>query len=510
MPAPRRITFIGLGAMGGPMAARLAGDDGFEVTAYDLSPRVRQAASAFARTVDNIADAVDGAELVCTMVPADAHLLRAVADIRDIAKPGQTFIDFSTVSPGAIERAASELAAAGVEVVSASCMKSVAAARAGELSLFVGGSARALSDLAPVFGRVATTWADTGSLSAAKSLKLANNLLTAATGFCYLDGLVVATKLGCPAADAVDAIQGAGADSWTLRKQVVGHALADDLGPGIFSVAYMAKDVELAQRLAEDVGRPAFFAGLVLAGYRGLSAMDLRDAAGDDALRDAYHPVVVRWLELVSGAAPVTRVPEPGIPAGQVRELWPAMRAVQAQVVAEVLDIVEGTGLGRREAARFLQAGSAESDRLGLEASGDADLSGDAGDLRAAQPLIERAGAPALSFATALNTAMAVLCVLYALMRLYASKGEHCHDRNVRHGRDDRPWRHGRRRRDQAHRAGRGGAGIRYRSRGGRAPRRRRSDGRGVRRRTRRFPPADHQPSRRRHRGRRPRHRRAA
>lgn len=204
---PHRITFIGLGAMGAPMAARLASDDRFEVTTYDVSRLACDAASRWSRTADDMTGAIDGAEVICSMVPADEHLANFVTEIAGSGRHGQLFIDFSTVSPTASVEAERDLAAAGLEVLSASCMKSVAAARSEELSLFVGGDSARLAGLAPVLDRLAATCVDTRSLRAAKALKIVNNLLMAANGFCYLDGLVTATRLGCTAPDAVEAIQ---------------------------------------------------------------------------------------------------------------------------------------------------------------------------------------------------------------------------------------------------------------------------------------------------------------
>jgi 3-hydroxyisobutyrate dehydrogenase-like beta-hydroxyacid dehydrogenase len=391
--SPMQVAFVGLGAMGGPMAARLAGDERFTVTAFDTSPAALAAAAAFARPAGSLADAVRDADVVCSMLPADQHVLALGEQLAQCAYAGQLYVDFSTISPSAMRAVADRLATIGVRSVSASCMKSVDAARTGQLALFVGGEDGLIQALTPLFARLATSWLTVGGLGVAKTMKIANNLVTATTGYCLLDGLVLARALGCPADEVARAVAAAGADSWVLRNQIVRHALADDLGPGIFSVRYMAKDVALGVDLARSVGRPALFAALVLAGYRGVVGM---------GLGDAYHPAVVRWLERAAGTGPVTSPPDSRAGVGELSVLWRGMRAVQQAVLAEVLDIVAATGIDRRQAAELLQTGSAEADGFADFLAGRTGVS--TVDLLAARECAEAAGVPALSFEIALQT----------------------------------------------------------------------------------------------------------
>jgi 3-hydroxyisobutyrate dehydrogenase-like beta-hydroxyacid dehydrogenase len=381
--------------MGLPMAARIAGGDGLNVTAFDLSADTRAAAAKFAATSDSVEDAINGADVICTMVPADRHLLSIVDQVAPVATDGQIFVDFSTVSPGAIDQAAKQLAGSGVAVIGASCMKSVAAAQTGELSLYVGGCADGLAALNPVFDRVAADWRDVGSAPAAKTMKIANNLLTATMGFALLDGIVLAWVLGCPPKRAVEELIASGVDSWVLRKQVVDHALADDLGEGIFSVEYMSKDLELAACLATAVGRPSFFAALVLSSYRGLRRM---------GLERAYHPAVVRWIERISNAGPISSAPPDS--TVDTAALWPALRRVQQIVIDEALRIVEATGIPRVAAGELLQAGSAQSSCLDELLDHPFDRAEATDELRSARELAVTARLPALSLELALQLAI--------------------------------------------------------------------------------------------------------
>jgi hypothetical protein len=195
--------------------------------------------------------------------------------------------DFSTVHPDTVT-ALHDSFEPDVQVVSASCMKSVAAAVAGTLTLFVAGESDQLARLSPVLDAMATHRVDVGTLAAAKTLKLVNNLVVAGLNLVIAEAMVAAARGGLTYADMTERLQAEGIGGWPLANQVVKHTLADDLGPGYFSVRYMYKDVALAARLAVDRQVPRFLAGPVLATLRGADAI----GHGND-----YHPVVIRWLE---------------------------------------------------------------------------------------------------------------------------------------------------------------------------------------------------------------------
>ena len=384
-----RVAFIGLGAMGGPMAARISGGEDLDVVAYDLSPAALRSASAYATPAATIAEAVSGSDVVCTMVPADQHLLAIVDQLTEVGSPGQVFVDFSTVSPRAIELAGERLAGRHIAVVGAACMKSVAAAKAGQLSLYVGGPDDGVEALRNVFDRVATDWKVVDSPGMAKMLKIANNLLTATTGYCLLEGIALGHALGCPPQEAVGELRANGVGSWVLENHVAKHALTGDLGAGIFSVAYMGKDLELATAVAGHVARPAVYASLVASAYRGLFAM---------GLADHYHPIVVRLIERMASRPPISD-PVPDVEAVDLGPLWTAMRAVQSVVIDEALTITGASGVLEPDAVRLLQSGSAASDVLGLRAHAAPDWTAVATDLSGVFPLLTRAKFPGIGFA---------------------------------------------------------------------------------------------------------------
>jgi 3-hydroxyisobutyrate dehydrogenase-like beta-hydroxyacid dehydrogenase len=398
-----RIAFIGLGAMGLPMARRLAGDPGLGLTLFDASPDAMARAD-FGQHASSAADAIESAELIATMLPADAHVSAVAETVREAGRPGQIYVDFSTISPAAMDAVARSLAGAGIAVVSASCMKSVAAARTGELSLFVGGDPAVTDRLGPVLARLATSRQYVGSIAAAKSLKIINNVIVSTLDLMLSEALLIGARLGLPPDAAAGSFAEQGADSWALRNHIVKHALTDDLGPGIFSVAYMAKDVRLAVSMADELGWPVFFAGLLLSAYRGLIA---------HGHADDYHPVVLRWLEAGANSGPVTEVAgaQGDLVSGQ---LTPAVTCLQSLITLEALHLARGAGLDEITAAWFLSGGSAANDFLArLAAPGDGGgwpaLATMLDHIARGCELAQEASVPAMSFETGRNLVLALM-----------------------------------------------------------------------------------------------------
>lgn len=386
------------------MARRIAGYSDVDLTVFDLSPAA-MARIDFARKASSAAAAIRGANVVMTMLPADQHVA-AVADVVGrVGEPGQVFADFSTISPDAIDRVQRQLGDVGVDVVGATCMKSVAAARDGTLTLFVGGPSRDLELLRPLLDAMSAAHYSLHSAAAAKSAKIVNNLIVASIDYALCEAILIGLQLGQRPDESVELFIAAGADSWPLRNHIVRHALPGDVGKGIFSVAYMAKDLSLAAALAGSRQRPSFYADLVLGAYRGLVA----HGHGDD-----YHPVVLRWLQ--DGA----NVPELTVPVNAVsredeaRALGSAVVAVQTLATFEAMRLAVDTETGVRELSTLLAGASADNATLRrLMASTPsttwptlADLKD---DLDGALSLAERARTPAFAFAVGRNIILSLM-----------------------------------------------------------------------------------------------------
>jgi 3-hydroxyisobutyrate dehydrogenase-like beta-hydroxyacid dehydrogenase len=400
-----RIAFIGLGAMGLPMAERLAAAGGIELTLFDVARDRLEQAAGLGRLARSVSDAARGADAVFAVLPADPHVESVAAELESAAHPGLVFADFSTIAPGTIERVAGRLAQLGMQTVSVAVTRGTAAARAGELALFVGTDGVLPESLRAPLEAVATEIRAVGGLGAAKVLKIANNMVVACIDVAICEALVLGGKLGLPAEVVTSRLPEEGADSWALRNHIVKHVLPDDLGPGGFSTEHMAKDIRLFVDLAAEQGQAAPLAGVVSACYRGTIAAGY---GGD------YHPVVIRWLEQGAGCGPVK--PGGGRPLAdedrrRLHVICRGVLAVQRLASLGALALAAGAGIAPSEAGRHLASGSAANDSLAeavAHLDGGARLPREAlaGELRETVDLAAAAGVPALTFETARHVAL--------------------------------------------------------------------------------------------------------
>ncbi|MGH3440327.1 MAG: NAD(P)-dependent oxidoreductase, partial [Sciscionella sp.] len=178
------VGFIGLGIMGGPMAANLV-DAGYEVTGYNRSrPKVDKFVERGGKGAASIAEAVRGADVVVTMLPdsPDVHdvVLGADGVLTNIAD-GALLIDFSTIRPDVSREVAQACSEKGVRVVDAPVSGGEAGAIEGSLSIMVGGATEDFEVAKPVLDAVGGTVVHVGPAGAGQTVKAANQLIVAGT-----------------------------------------------------------------------------------------------------------------------------------------------------------------------------------------------------------------------------------------------------------------------------------------------------------------------------------------
>jgi len=188
-----RIAFLGLGAMGTPMARRVL-DAGYPLTVWNRSPRRAEPLVAKgAQPAKTPADAVRDADVVITMLADPAAVREVVAALAPALRPGQTLIESSTIGPDALHEVAG-LLPDGVTLVDSPVMGSVDRAEAGGLSILVGGDADSVMPLLELFGTVTRT----GASGTGAALKIV--LISAVvTGVAMIgEAMTLADSLGLP------------------------------------------------------------------------------------------------------------------------------------------------------------------------------------------------------------------------------------------------------------------------------------------------------------------------
>lgn len=240
--------------MGGPMAARLLAA-GHAVTVFDpqqaaVDALVRQGAHAAA----SAAEAASGSPLVFASLPSPATVRALASEIASVAGV-EVFVDLSTSGPAASQAVASTLAPAGIAAVDAPVSGGVKGAAAGTLTLMVSGPAAAVQRVQPllaVFGRVVVVG---GKPGLGQTLKLANNLMSAASLAIASEAMAMGVKAGIDPAVMIEVINASSGRNSATQDKIPKHVLNRRFDFG-FANALSFKDVRLCLDEAEALGVP--------------------------------------------------------------------------------------------------------------------------------------------------------------------------------------------------------------------------------------------------------------
>jgi 3-hydroxyisobutyrate dehydrogenase len=254
-----RIAFIGLGNMGGGMAANLA-KAGHDVRAFDLSQdALDKAKKAGCLPVADAAEAIAGAEAIVTMLPAGAHVESVYTDaVFPHAEPGAVLIDCSTIDVETARRVAQAAADRGLAAVDAPVSGGIAAANAGTLTFMVGGSQTGFDRAEPFLTDMGKAVIHAGASGAGQTAKLCNNMILGATMIATCEAFVLAEKLGLDPAKFYDVASVSSGQSWSMTSYcpvpgVGPESPADRDYTGGFAAPLMLKDLRLAMAAAASV-----------------------------------------------------------------------------------------------------------------------------------------------------------------------------------------------------------------------------------------------------------------
>lgn len=256
------IAFIGLGNMGGPMAANLI-KAGHAVTGFDLSKDATARLKEQGGTVaDGIAAAVKDADAVITMLPAGRHVKEvylANGGVLASAKKGAVLIDSSTIDVASAREVADAAARAGFKMVDAPVSGGVGGAEAGTLTFMVGGPDEAFAAAKPILEKMGKAIVHAGGAGNGQAAKICNNMILGVSMIGVSEAFVLAEKLGLDHQKLFDISSTASGQCWSLTSYcpVPGPVPASpanrDYAPG-FSAAMMLKDLMLAQDAASAAG----------------------------------------------------------------------------------------------------------------------------------------------------------------------------------------------------------------------------------------------------------------
>ena len=253
------IAFIGLGNMGGGMAANLV-KNGFAVRAFDLSDAaLTKAEAAGATRASSAAEAVAGADAVVTMLPAGKHVEAVYNDeVFGTAKAGALFLDCSTIDVATARRVIAAAKAKGFLMADAPVSGGIAAANGGSLTFMVGGDDEAFAKAKPILSAMGKAVIHAGSDGNGQAAKICNNMLLGATMVATCEAFAMAEKIGLDAQTFYDISSVSSGQSWSMTSYcpvpgVGPQSPADNGYSGGFAVALMLKDLKLALEAAASV-----------------------------------------------------------------------------------------------------------------------------------------------------------------------------------------------------------------------------------------------------------------
>jgi 3-hydroxyisobutyrate dehydrogenase len=256
MPAPHLepIAFIGLGQMGRPMARRLI-EAGYPVRCYDLASDARDMLHAFGGIAAGSArEACAGASIVITMLP-NGKVVREVllGDSAIVsAGTGALVIDMSSSAPLQTRELGRELQRLSVDLIDAPVSGGVRRAVDGSLAIIVGGKAVSLERARPVLEAMGRTILAVGPLGAGHAMKVLNNYVSAAGLVAACEAIIVGQSFGLDPNTIVDVLNASTGRNNSTDVKMKPFVLSGSFASG-FSMALMAKDIDTAAELSQDL-----------------------------------------------------------------------------------------------------------------------------------------------------------------------------------------------------------------------------------------------------------------
>ena len=278
-----KIAFIGLGNMGGGMAANLA-KAGHEVNAFDLAqPALDRAKENGCAVFSDVREAVSGVDAVVSMLPngkivQDAYEQNVIGH----APVSALLLDCSTIDVATARKVSADAAAKGYAMVDAPVSGGIAAANGGTLTFMVGGTDEAFSRAEPILAAMGKAVIHAGISGAGQAAKICNNMLLGASMIATCETFRMAERLGLDLQTFYDIASKASGQCWSMTSYcpvpgVGPQSPADNDYQGGFATALMLKDLRLAMEAAESAGAP------VPMGHRAAELYEAFNAAGEGA-----------------------------------------------------------------------------------------------------------------------------------------------------------------------------------------------------------------------------------
>ncbi|WP_109124719.1 NAD(P)-dependent oxidoreductase [Dyella sp. C11] len=247
-----KAAFIGLGAMGTPMAGHLKTHGLLHAVSSRTQANADKVAKELGVAAPSLADIAAQCDVIALCVTADADVLGTVDALAPHLKKGAIVVDHSTVAPDTAKRAAAKLAEVGAFFLDAPVSGGVEGAKNGKLSVMVGGDADVLERARPVLEAYALRITHLGDVGAGQATKAVNQVLVAGIAQGVCEGLALAEALGLDPERLLPTLGAGAAGNWFLEKRGA-TMLRNEFSVG-FKLGLLHKDLGIVRRIAEDAG----------------------------------------------------------------------------------------------------------------------------------------------------------------------------------------------------------------------------------------------------------------
>jgi 3-hydroxyisobutyrate dehydrogenase-like beta-hydroxyacid dehydrogenase len=301
-----KVGFIGLGAMGLPMAKRVAGagHETFTVSRPRRAP-VDDLAALGARALATPADVARASDVVITILPADRELRDVVLGEHGLQRGfsrGKVLIDMTTATALAMQETAEAIAGVGGEVLDAPVSGGTPAAAQGTLTIMVGGDAALLDRCRPLLEVMGTQIVHVGGVGQGKVVKMVNQTMAAAHLLILGEAFALGVRCGADPETLYDVVKTSSGYSRMMDLRLPGFLLEGRFEPG-FRLDLMKKDVNLALDSARSLNVPMLFTSVVAQLYAAVSAAGQGNADFSAAAQYVTEMAGVRLSETRSGEA---------------------------------------------------------------------------------------------------------------------------------------------------------------------------------------------------------------
>jgi 3-hydroxyisobutyrate dehydrogenase-like beta-hydroxyacid dehydrogenase len=253
-----RIGFLGIGAMGRPMAANLV-RKGFDVAVlvHRRPEPVRALEAIGARVTGSLAALIKDCPVVIACLPTSAEVeatVLAPGGVLESGRPGGVFVDMGTSRPASTRMLAARLRERGIAMVDAPITGGVHGATEGTLTIYVGGAAADVARVRPALDAMGRTILHMGDIGAGHVTKLLNNMISLSSMALLAEALSLGVRAGLGAAELVGALSAGSAAAPMLQARGA-RILKGEFAPS-FQIALAHKDLRLAQELAQEYNLP--------------------------------------------------------------------------------------------------------------------------------------------------------------------------------------------------------------------------------------------------------------